>query len=133
YGFVRSPDCKGTIVLVPGFNDTGETYFETIREFVAHGFTVWQMDWRGQGGSQRYFSEQDKCHSLGTEHDERDLAQFITLVLKENPRRPLILIGHSFGGLVSLRYLHDHSDVVDRAVLATPALSLVLSENAPTW
>ena len=133
YGFVHAPDCKGTIILVPGFNDAGETYFETIREFVAHGFDVWQMDWRGQGGSQRYFSEKEKCHSLGTDHDEADLAQFVALVRKETCRRPLILIGHSFGGLVSLRYLHDHPGTVDMAVLAAPALSLVLEDKAPTW
>lgn len=133
FGFVHYPDCKGTIVLVPGFNDTSETYFETIREFVAHGFDVRAMDWRGQGGSQRYFQDKDKCHSLGTDHDEADLAQFINIVRKEHCRPPLILVGHSFGGLVSLRYLHDHPGVVDMAILGAPALSLVLSEKPPTW
>jgi lysophospholipase len=133
YGFVHVPNCKGTIVLVPGFNDTGETYFETIRDFVAHGFDVWQMDWRGQGGSQRYFSEHEKCHSLGTDHDEADLTQFISLVRKAHLQKPLVLVGHSFGGLVTLRYLHDQPGTVDMAVLGAPALSLVLSDNPPTW
>ena len=131
YGFVRSPNCKGSVVLVTGFTDTGETYYETIREFMAHDFDVWEMDWRGQGGSDRYLADKEKSHTLGTDHDEADLAQFVALILKEHPKRPLILVAHSFGGLISLRYLHDHPNDIDMAVLGAPALSLV--ENAPTW
>jgi lysophospholipase len=131
YGFIRSPNSTATIVLVTGLTDTGETYFETVQDFMRRGYDLWLMDWRGQGGSDRYLAEREKTHSLGTNHDEADLAQFISLVLKEKPTRPLVLMAHSFGGLIALRYLHDHPSEVDLAVLGAPALSLL--DKSPTW
>ena len=36
YGFAAAEQPVGTVVLLPGFTEFGEVYFETIKEFLAH-------------------------------------------------------------------------------------------------
>ncbi len=56
---------KGAIVIVGGFREPSEKYFEVAREKLAEGFEVYTMDWRGAGGSARYLADPMKSHSNG--------------------------------------------------------------------
>jgi lysophospholipase len=131
YGAARLPYSRGTIVFVTGYTETGEEYFELIKEFQNRGYDVWEMDWHGQGGSQRYFADApQKIHSDGVGKDADDLYQFVTKIVKPDPKKPIFLIAHSFGCLVSLECLHDHAGLFDKAVLTSPALSFL---KKPVW
>jgi lysophospholipase len=125
YGFspTSCANPNGIIVLVPGFTGCGEEFFESIKDFLKAGYDVWEMDWRGNGGSQRYLANPDKIHSLGVSHDTRDLRQFISTVVQNKGALPIYLIAHSFGGLVALEFLHDEPALVQKAVLSSPAFS----------
>jgi lysophospholipase len=39
--------------MVGGFTECIEKYFETIANLAERGLSVWCLDWRGQGGSER--------------------------------------------------------------------------------
>src|SRR4051812_9868999 len=53
WGCYARPGADKTCVLVGGFTEFIEKYFETAQDFAARGFAVWCMDWLGQGGSAR--------------------------------------------------------------------------------
>src|SRR5882757_225660 len=53
WGYLAAPDPRAHCVLVGGFTEFVEKYFETISDLVASGLSVWCLDWHGQGGSQR--------------------------------------------------------------------------------
>jgi lysophospholipase len=129
------PDKKGTVVLMHGYSEFAEKYFEVMRDLTAHGYDVWQMDWRGYGGSDRYLREREKAHSLGTSHDTHDLDQFVRTVVKQVPGKPLILIAHSMGAQLAVRYLHDYPRTFQAVVLSSPFLSLATTANRgmPDW
>lgn len=111
---MSSVPSKATIILVGGYTEFAEKYFETFNDLLAHGYNVGTLDWRGQGGSQRYLTDPQKAHSIGFEHDSADLAQY----LKQYSGAPVYLVAHSMGGNIALRLLHDHPDLVRAAILS---------------
>lgn len=130
-----SPDARGVVVLMHGYSEFAEKYFELMRDLTARGYEVWQMDWRGYGGSDRFLADREKAHSLGVERDTRDLEQFVRTIVPRDPGRPRFLIAHSMGGHLAVRYLLRYPGRFRAAVLSSPFLSL--SEEAsgglPEW
>ncbi|MCE9507875.1 MAG: alpha/beta hydrolase [Alphaproteobacteria bacterium] len=115
---------KGTLVIVTGLREPVEKYFEVVREMVAKGFAVWVMDWRGQGGSDRYLKDApQKMHGAGYGEHIETLHQFAGTIVKKSAG-PLILLAHSMGAHIGLRYLKEHEGVFDSAVLTAPMLDV---------
>jgi lysophospholipase len=123
-----------TAVLLTGHTEFAEKYFETMRELNARGIEIWQMDWRGYGGSDRYLADREKAHSHGVLHDVGDVHQFVTEVVKPASNR-VFLIAHSMGGNISLRYLHDHPETFAFAIIGSPFLSMGpnSAQSLPDW
>jgi lysophospholipase len=115
---------KGTLVIVTGLREPIEKYFEMIREMSAKGFAIWVMDWRGQGGSDRYLKNApQKMHSEGYDEHIETLHQFAEKIVKKSAG-PLILSAHSMGAHIALRYLKEHEGVFDSALLTSPMLDV---------
>jgi lysophospholipase len=110
---------KGTIVLASGFREPIEKYFEVMRDMTERGFAVWMMDWHGQGGSDRYLKNPQKMYGKGYEEHIETLHQFTQKIVAKS-EGPLILMAHSMGGHIGLRYLKEHEGVFDSAVLTSP-------------
>jgi lysophospholipase len=135
YGFSQTTVTppKGIVVIVSGFTEFAEVYFETANDFLADGYDVYIMDWRGAGGSDRYPGKADRSSSLGFNHDENDLEQFLNLVVRQqHAKRPIFLVAQSIGSHIALRCLHDHHGVITAAALSAPPLDLV-GTQAPPW
>lgn len=122
YGHVAPPGpASETVIITGGFCEPAEKYFEVIRERVARGASVWIMDWRGQGGSDRYLPDEPlKSHHAGYDGPIATIRQFVGDIVKKEPRAPLSLIAHSMGAHIGLRALAEHPGFVDRAVLSDP-------------
>lgn len=137
YGWSRTAKTpQGTIVLLPGFQAPIEDFFETARDYQARGFDVWSMDFRGQGGSDRWPGNPQKAYSQGMERDARDLAQFIRKSVGPQARGPVFIVAQSLGGHIALRALHDNADLARALVLSSPAISFQaesLSQRLPPW
>ncbi|MBU6474517.1 MAG: alpha/beta hydrolase [Alphaproteobacteria bacterium] len=110
---------RGTVVIASGFRECIEKYFEAMRDMTERGFAVWMMDWRGQGGSSRYLGNPQKMHSLGYEEHIETLRQFTRDLVKKSSG-PFILLAHSMGAHIGLRFLKEHEGVFDAAVLTSP-------------
>ncbi|TVQ82273.1 MAG: alpha/beta hydrolase [Micavibrio sp.] len=128
YGCAEPKDkknIKGTIAILPGFRETAEKYFETVNDFLDRGYAVWVMDWRGQGGSERYLpNDPQKSHSEGFDAQVRDLKQFIDTVVKPVKEKPLLLAAHSMGGHLAMRYLKEHPGKIDGAMITAPMFDI---------
>ena len=115
----KIPDA--VIVCLPGFREFGEKYFELAHDMLSRNFGFWVIDWSGQGESDRLLDDPLKAHSLGYEQNIKDLRQFIFDYVKpaavhpDVGRLPVILLGHSMGAHLGLRYLHDNSENFIRA------------------
>jgi alpha-beta hydrolase superfamily lysophospholipase len=85
----------------------------------AHGF-----DLRGFGGSGGPRASVDRWSQL---HD--DVEQRMVAVRSIAPGRPLVLYGHSMGGLIALGYVLDGRARPDLLVLSAPAIAA----DVPLW
>lgn len=132
YGFSLAEKPIGTVVILPGFTEFGEVYFETIREFLAKNYSVYEIDWRGAGGSDRMIKDPDRASSLGFDHDVEDLDQFLNTIVLKQSKKPVFLVAHSMGSHIALRFLHDHPGIVTKAVLSAPPFDAP-GTSAPPW
>ncbi len=142
YGFVTAPDgatlrfgvwrtsvqpARGTIVLLTGRAEFIDKYAsEVIPQYLARGFAVYGLDWRGQGLSARALEDRQKGHIDRYETYLADLQAFLAGVVVPEAPRPIVALTHSMGGHMLLRHLADHADATPFAagILAAPMTGL---------
>ena len=115
---------KGSILLLSGRREFMEKYLETIEELNQKGFNVYSLDWRGQGLSSRILANRHKGFIDDYDVYLNDLNMFVTKIVMPESVHPLIIIAHSMGGNIALRFMHDHPDVADIAVLTSPMIDI---------
>ncbi len=91
-----------TVVVVPGYGETAEMWFETASDLIDSGYTVWILDRAGQGGSGRYVAPRDLGHVPSFDPDIAALREFVRVVVRPAPDAPLVLLTHADGVVVAL-------------------------------
>ena len=94
---------RAIVVIVPGFNSHGGYYRWVAEQLTGDGLLVHAVDLRGRGRSDgdRFFVESfDEYVS--------DLATFIAQAKARDLGLPVILLGHSAGGVVACLYALNH-------------------------
>ena len=118
----NSRAAKATVLMVPGYTATMRMYAEHIDMLARRGYHVVGVDMRGQGGSERHRKSQpEKLWVDDFKIYSDDLAAFIQ-TLPRSEDQPLINMGMSFGGHVSIRLAGDHPGLVDGLFLLAPAI-----------
>ena len=109
---------RGTVLLVHGLGEHVGRYDALARRLNAWGFAVRGYDQYGHGES--------GGPRGGLTTDMRlldDLADMVDATrARMAPGQPLVLLGHSLGGLVVARFVSLHLRPVDALVLSSPAL-----------
>lgn len=134
YGIWRSDKTasRGTVILLSGRTEFMEKYAEIIGELQQRGFDVYSFDWRGQGLSSRMLLNRHKGFVKTYDNYISDLAVFVDKIVKPQAVSPLIILAHSMGGHIALRYLHEHHGAIERAVLVSPMID-ILTPPFPRW
>lgn len=115
----------GEIILVHGFGEHSGRYAAISDHLVKHGFNVTSYDQRGHGQSDGLPGHIDRF-----KHYEDDLDRIVSSVRSRWDARNLFIIGHSLGGLVTLRYLAMRGSSVTGAVLSAPLISVAVEVPA---
>jgi len=125
YGFWASvaDTCRGTLLLLNGRSEYMEKYLEVIQELTARGLHVASFDWRGQGLSERLLAHPTKGYVDTFDDYMIDLEAVLGEVLPRC-RGPLMLMAHSMGGHMALRYLHKRPGLVAKTILCAPMLDI---------
>lgn len=115
---------KGTIVFLPGRSEFIEKHLETITILNRKRFNVYTLDWRGQGLSSRILSNPYKGFVKKYDDYIKDLELFISTKVKPKAIHPVIILSHSMGGHITLRYLYNYPGIVSKAVLISPMIDI---------
>jgi len=115
---------KGSVCLLGGRTEFMEKYFDTIEQLNRRGLDVFSFDWRGQGLSTRLLQNRRKGHVKSYHDYVNDLSVFIENIFTQKAARPYILMGHSMGGHIIIRYLHEHGNIFDGAILLSPMIDI---------
>jgi len=128
---VRSwrPDTKprGIVAIVPGFNSHSGYYGWVADQLVAAGYAVHAVDLRGRGKSdgERFYVQQFSDYLS-------DVDRMMRLAKERDPGLPIVLLGHSAGGVVSCLYALEHQKdlaalVCESFAFQVPAPDFVLA------
>ena len=109
----------GTVLMVHGLGEHAGRYDEVAEQLGQWGFAVRAYDQQGHGHSQGPRGDMLRPGSL-----QADLCRVIDGTRQQAALAgvPLILLGHSLGGLVVARTVAERLRPVDAAVLSSPAL-----------
>ena len=121
--FFPTANARGTVVLVTGWSEFIEKYFETVRDLHARGLNVAMIDWRGQGLSDRQTARESKWNGY-FQLLRDDLRRFTEDHVRPRFNGPYILMTHSMGGLPALLLLASGYEGFSRAVLCAPMTRL---------
>ena len=127
--FARFPashviEAKGTVIFLPGRTEFIEKFLEDVHIYNALGFACAAIDLRGQGMSFRPHPNRDKHYIRSFEPHIEDVKTFFDKKLINKMPKPFILMGHSAGSHVILRFLHDHPDYADAAITVAPMVKI---------
>lgn len=115
---------RGTVVLLSGRSEFIEKYHEVISELNHRGWHVATFDWRGQGLSDRMLTNRFKGYVESYDDYLKDLKLFMKQQIDEERNRPVVMLAHSMGAHVALKYLHDYPGKVQKAILTSPLIDI---------
>jgi len=107
------------VVLAHGAGEHSGRYAHVGARLAGSGYAVHALDHRGHGRSAGRPMYIDNMGDVVA-----DLGTFIRSVLARHPGQPLVLLGHSMGGLIALAYAIAGQDDIDALVLSGPLAAL---------
>ena len=110
---------KAVLLVVHGLGEHCGRYANLVNHFVPLGYAVYGLDHIGHGKSEghRVFVKRFDDFT-GT------LAIYYDMVKGWQAGKPIILLGHSMGGLIASHYLIDHQADFRAAVISAPAVKV---------
>ena len=105
------------VLLAHGYGEHARRYDHVAEQLVADGAVVYAPDHHGHGRSQ---GERALVTDVAALSD--DLQRVRELASEQHPGLPVVLIGHSMGGLVSTYYAQRHGEGLSALVLSGPAI-----------
>ena len=119
---------RGVLQVNHGLAEHAARYSRFAEFMSAHGFHTYAHDHRGHG----YTTAPDTTRGMfgavdGTAHLLADVAAVHGLIAEENPGLPVIVFGHSMGGIVALNYVLRHPQGVAAAAIWNANLSAGLT------
>lgn len=116
---------KGAIVISHGFCESVEKYKELIAIFNDNGFSVYAMDHRGHGKSDRLGRYKNQINVEKFDFYIEDLKLFLDeVVLLELKGEKLYLFAHSMGGAIGSLFLEKYNNYFDAAILNAPMMEV---------
>ncbi|MCS7070252.1 MAG: lysophospholipase, partial [Anaerolinea sp.] len=98
-------DPRAAIVIVHGYAEHQGRYGHVVEHLLGLGCAVALIDHQGHGRS-----EGQRAYIDSFFHFTDDLRQLVESVRRRYPDRPLFLLGHSMGALITLVYVIRHPD-----------------------
>lgn len=98
---------NGTVLFFPGRTEYIEKYGRMAGHLARRGYGMLAIDWRGQGLADRLVDDPMVGHVDNFSDYQLDLDAVLELAETQQLPRPWFLIGHSMGGCIGLRALHN--------------------------
>ena len=121
---------KAVIQIAHGLGEHARRYDLMAAILNKAGFSVYADDHRGHGQTGLKQLENKQIKRLGNlgpggmKATYKQVADFSKLIKAENPNRPLVLLGHSWGSFIAQKIINKHSDMYDALILSGSALTM---------
>ncbi len=112
---------RGVIVIIHGLAEHSGRYQETAKFLSENGWAVYACDLRAHGLSPDP-PKAGRVHVNRFEDYFRDVDALTGLAREKYPELPMYLLGHSMGGLISIRYSLEKPAGLAGVIISSPAL-----------
>lgn len=114
------------LILTHGICEHSDAYEAVAARLAELGYAVYGHDLRGHGRSEGKRGVIDGFHRF-----RDDLAEFVAMLLRgplKNSQAPVLLLGHSMGGLITVDYLQNHlvPREIKALILSSPAFGVAM-------
>src|SRR5438874_1310342 len=110
-------DARYIALIAHGYGEHIGRYEHVAERLVAHGATVYGPDHLGHGRS-----EGERALIADIDDIVTDLHAVAERSRADHPGLPVVLIGHSMGGIIASAYAQRHRDELAALVLSGPAI-----------
>jgi acylglycerol lipase len=107
----------GVVLLVHGLGEHSGRYTHVAEAFTRSGYVLIGFDQRGHGRSDGVRGDETIAAS------SQDIKHFLEEIGKRYPHLPVILYGHSLGGLLVLKYTLEFQPKIKGVISTAPPLS----------
>jgi len=125
------------VVGLPGLSEFSEKYFEVAHDLLDRNLAFWVLDWQAQGKSDRPCKNPHRRHAHSFDDDIDDLHFFLMEYVKHasiHPdvgRIPMVMLAHSMGGNIGLRYLMKYPGMFAAAAFSAPMCGIASLSKVP--
>jgi len=118
-GWLPENEPRAVLLIVHGLAEHCGRYMNVVNHFVPLGYAVYGIDHLGHGKSdgKRVYVERFNDYT-------NTLKVYFDMIHGWQPDKPIFLVGHSMGGLISAVYLLDHQAELAGAVLSGAAVKV---------
>jgi lysophospholipase len=127
YRQVENP--KGVIIVTPGQGEASLKYAELLYDMKDWGYSIYIIDHRGQGLSDKTLPGTTRSHVRKFEHYIQDYTKFVTEIVHPENYRHSMIVAHSMGGAIASGFLQQNPTAVKAAVLSAPMIEI----NTGKW
>ena len=118
-GWLPDGDVKAVLLIVHGLGEHCGRYMNVVNYFVPLGYAIYGLDHIGHGKSDGGREVVDRFEDF-----TYTLTIYLNMVKGWQPGKPIILLGHSLGGLIAVYYLLDHQAAFRGAVISAPLIKV---------
>lgn len=123
-------DPRAVVQIAHGLGEHARRYDQMAAVLNRAGFSVYADDHRGHGQTGLGQIERKQIKKLGNlgqggmDATFNQVLEFSKLMKSENPGKPLVFLGHSWGSFIAQKVINKASDLYDAVVLSGSALTM---------
>jgi len=117
---------KAAVILVHGIGEHSGRYDNLIKSLADKKISVFAIDHRGHGKS-----DGKRGHIDSFMDYVYDLKLFLEFIKEENKGLPVVLFGHSMGGVIATKYAMTYPDDLSMLVISSPGFTPAF--KVPGW
>ena len=117
---------KAVIILVHGLGEHSGRYDNLINSLADKKVSIFAIDHRGHGKS-----DGKRGHIDSFMDYVYDLKLFLEFIKEENKGLPVVLFGHSLGGVIAAKYSMTYPDDLSMLVISSPGFAPAF--KVPAW
>lgn len=126
YHVWEAEHAAGSVVIAHGVGEHCKRYDNLINNLEGKGISIYALDHRGHG-----LSDGNRGHVDSFADYIYDLRILTSMVKKDNIGQPVILLGHSMGGLIAFSYALTYPQDIDALILSSAGL--IPAFKVPGW
>lgn len=123
YWIPDSKEIKAYLIAIHGWGTHSDRMKIPAEFFTENGYSIFTFDLRGH-----FRNAEIQGHIDSMDHIQKDLVLFMDLVKNQAGDNKIFLIGHAFGGLISLIYAINHPGLPG-VIVSSPQLGFTIKPS----